>query len=94
MEQIITKRLKNQQNDLKRRHTAPDEAASENSLIVNCLVDGMCLNLATLCHGSTYKTDTGGEECSIHPSSVLFGQNLTNKNKQVPSMFEQNDSGK
>ena len=59
---------------------ASDEKTSENCLVVNCLVEGMPLNLATLSHGNTFKTDVGGEECSIHPSSVLFGHNLANRN--------------
>ena len=50
----------------------------------------MPLNTSTLSHGNTYKTDTGGEECSIHPSSVLFGRNLASKNSNAASNFEQN----
>lgn len=51
--------------------------SKSNILVVQCLAEGMPLNVATRSHGSTFKTANGGEECSIHPSSVLFGKNLT-----------------
>lgn len=51
----------------------PEELDDSGQLIVACLTEGLPLNRATLSHGSIYKTNNGGEECSIHPSSALFG---------------------
>ena len=53
-----------------------------NSLVVSCLVEGMPLNLARHSHGNSYQTEVGSEECSIHPSSVLFA-NMANAFKEV-----------
>lgn len=69
----------------KRQKITPDVATAEpdskesgrQSLqIVQCLTEGLPLNVAVRAHGSTFKTLIGGEECSIHPSSALFGKNL------------------
>ena len=49
----------------------------KNVLVVQCLAEGMPLNVAARVHGSTFKTANGGEECAIHPSSALFGKTLT-----------------
>ena len=55
-------------------------------LVVQCLAEGMPLNVAARVHGSTFKTANGGEECAIHPSSALFGKTLT---KQLAPGIEQ-----
>ena len=54
-----------------------------NTLLVQCLYEGMPLNQATLSHGSVFITNSGRENCSIHPSSVLFGQSNSGAIKQV-----------
>ena len=53
-----------------------EETGSLSLQIVQCLTEGLPLNIAVRSHGSTFKTLIGGEECSIHPSSQLFGKNL------------------
>ncbi len=85
MEQIQLKRLKKQQNQSKRAKTEiinNSEELRANVLIVQCLVEGLPLNIATRTHGLTFKTVVGGEECSIHPSSALFGKSLVEKNRE------------
>lgn len=52
----------------------------------------MPLNVATKTHGTTFSTANGGEDCAIHPSSVLFGKNLvpiTPANESTPQIEEQ-----
>lgn len=86
MDQILIKRHKKQESEKKQKTVpTPADEESKNCLVVSCLLEGMPLNASTLSHGNTYKTDTGGEECSIHPSSVLFGRNLAQKNSNNPS---------
>lgn len=55
-----------------------DQSAIDNNseqLIVMCLLEGLPLNRATLSHGNVYLT-ANKEECSLHPSSSLFGSAL------------------
>ena len=89
MDQILVKRLKKAQAE-KMAKKAECIEESKNVLVVSCLVDGMPLNTATFSHGNSYKTEVGSEECSIHPSSVLFGKNLVSKNSTTSTIFDQN----
>lgn len=52
-------------------------------LVVQCLTEGLPLNVAVRTHGTTFKTVLGGEECSIHPSSALFGKILQSQNSST-----------
>ena len=86
---LIHNQLKGYMKQLVEKHNKSsekqsiDDTVDTSTLVVQCLNEGLPLNQATLSHGSVFITNSGRENCSIHPSSVLFGQSNSGEVKKV-----------